>query len=83
MSYDLIISYNSFHSQYSIAQRPLLMIAGTEAQTLHFSEAAVDAARDPKELFTVEGKTHFDLYDHLDDAGPKLVGFFSMYGHLK
>lgn len=79
MSYDLMVSYDSFMFQHLISPRPLLMIAGTEAQTLHFSEAAIEAAKEPKELFTIEGKNHFDLYDDLKETGPKLVEFFGKY----
>lgn len=75
-SYDLMISYDSFNFQHLISPRPLLMIAGSNAQTLHYSEDAVAAAREPKELFVVEGKNHFDLYDNLAVSGPKLVEFF-------
>lgn len=76
MSYDLMVSYDSFNFQHLISPRPLLMIAGSRAQTLHVSEAAVKAAQEPKELFVVEGLNHFDLYDNLDKAGPKVVDFF-------
>ncbi|KAI4159995.1 MAG: hypothetical protein LQ342_006123 [Letrouitia transgressa] len=79
MSYDLMVSYDSFMFQHLISPRPLLMIAGTEAQTLHYSEAAIETAKEPKELFTVEGKNHFDLYDDLEETGPKLVEFFGKY----
>ncbi|KNG87083.1 X-Pro dipeptidyl-peptidase (S15 family) protein [Aspergillus nomiae NRRL 13137] len=75
-SYDLMISYDSFNLQHLISPRPLLMVAGSKAQTLHYSEDAVAAAREPKELFVVEGKNHFDLYDDLTVSGPKLVEFF-------
>lgn len=51
------------------------MIAGTKADTLYFSEQAVKAAKEPKELFLIEGKTHIDLYDDLAGSGPKLVEF--------
>ncbi|KAJ6035835.1 X-Pro dipeptidyl-peptidase (S15 family) protein [Penicillium herquei] len=75
-SYDLMVSYDSFNFQHLISPRPLLMVAGSIAQTLHYSEDAVGAAREPKELFVVEGKNHFDLYDDLAVSGPKLVEFF-------
>jgi len=52
------------------------MIAGSEAQTLHYSEDAVAAALEPEELFIVEGKNHFDLYDDLTVSGRKLLEFF-------
>ncbi|CAK7236345.1 hypothetical protein SEUCBS140593_009589 [Sporothrix eucalyptigena] len=76
-SYDLMVSYDSFTYQHLIAPRPLLMIAGSDAETLHYSKDAVATAREPKELFVVEGKNHFDLYDDLEQSGPKLVDFFS------
>lgn len=75
-SYDLMVSYDSFNFQRLISPRPLLMIAGSKAETHHYSKDAVDAAREPKELFTVEGKNHFDLYDDLTETAPKLVDFF-------
>ncbi|GJN68175.1 X-pro dipeptidyl-peptidase (S15 family) protein [Purpureocillium lilacinum] len=75
-SYDLMVSYDSFNFQHLISPRPLLMIAGSTAQTHHYSRTAIAAAKDPKELFTVEGKNHFDLYDDLTETGPKLVDFF-------
>lgn len=79
VSYDLMMSYDSFHFQHLISPRPLLMIAGSKAQTLHFSRNAVNAAKEPKELFVVEGKNHFDLYDDVEESGGKLVEFFEKY----
>lgn len=78
-SYDLMVNYDSFNFQHLIAPRPLLMVAGADAQTLHYSETAVAAAREPKELFVVPGKNHFDLYDDLAASGPKLVEFYAKY----
>lgn len=78
-SYDLMVAYDSFNFQHLIAPRPLLMIAGSRAQTLHYSRTAVQAAKEPKELFVVEGKNHFDLYDDVTESGPKLVEFFGRY----
>ncbi|UNI16369.1 hypothetical protein JDV02_002805 [Purpureocillium takamizusanense] len=75
-SYDLMVSYDSFNFQHLISPRPLLMIAGSAAQTYHYSRTAIAAAKDPKELFTVQGKNHFDLYDDLRETGPKVVDFF-------
>lgn len=75
-SHDLMVSYDSFNFQHLISPRPLLMIAGSEAQTHHFSKNAVAAAKDPKELVAIKGKNHFDLYDDLSETMPKLVEFF-------
>lgn len=77
VSYDLMVSYDSFNFQHLISPRPLLMIAGSDAQTLHYSRSAVEHAKDPKEFYEVPGKNHFDLYDDLTETGPKLVGFFA------
>lgn len=75
-SYDLMISYDSFNFQHLISPRPLLMIAGSEAETLHYSKTAVAGAKEPKELFVIDGKNHFDLYDDLEKAAPKLIEFY-------
>ncbi|RAK88668.1 alpha/beta-hydrolase [Aspergillus costaricaensis CBS 115574] len=75
-SYDRMVVYDSFAFMRLIAPRPVLMIAGEEAETLHYSEEAVRLAREPKELFVVSGMGHFDLYDRLEVSGPKLVRFF-------
>ena len=74
-----MVNYDSFNFQHLIAPRPLLMVAGADAQTLHYSETAVTAAREPKELFVFPGKNHFDLYDDLAASGPKLVEFYAKY----
>ncbi|PHH58570.1 hypothetical protein CDD81_5208 [Ophiocordyceps australis] len=71
-----MVNYDSFNFQHLISPRPLLMIAGSEAQTLGHSKLAVQKAKEPKELFIVKGKNHFDLYDDLSESGPKLVDFF-------
>lgn len=75
-SYDLMVPYDSFQFQHLISPRPLLMIAGEKAQTLHYSRDTVAKAREPKEFFVVGGKNHFDLYDDLSETGPKLTDFF-------
>ncbi|MFI5634001.1 arylsulfotransferase family protein [Streptomyces sp. NPDC051664] len=55
-----------------ISPRPLLMIAGTEADTAYFSRQAIEKANEPKELFWIEGATHIDLYDK-DACVPTVV----------
>lgn len=77
-SYDLMIGYDSFNFQHLISPRPLLMIAASDAETLHYSKTAVEAAKEPKELFVIDGKNHFDLYDDLAKSAPKLVEFYAM-----
>ncbi|GHG79506.1 alpha/beta hydrolase [Pseudodonghicola xiamenensis] len=49
-----------------IAPRPMLLIAGSEAHSLYFSEDAYSAAAEPKQLMIIEGADHVDLYDQVD-----------------
>lgn len=65
-----------------IAPSPLLMIAGTEADTRHFSEDAVKGAGNNAELFDIEGASHMDLYykdNFVDQAVDKLVSFYQKH----
>ncbi|KAF9095537.1 hypothetical protein BGX27_001257 [Mortierella sp. AM989] len=76
-SYDQLAVYDSFAFADQIAPRPLLLIAGSKADTLPYSEKAYKQASEPKELHLIDGSTHIDLYDrHLPKALPKLVEFF-------
>ncbi|KAJ5620714.1 hypothetical protein N7510_004698 [Penicillium lagena] len=78
-SMDLIVNYSSYAFMDLISPRPVLMIAGTEADTFYFSEEAIARAKEPKELFRVEGKTHIQLYDDVDGHREKLIDFFVNY----
>lgn len=65
-----------------ISPRPLLMIAGTKADTRFFSEMAIERAKEPKELDLIEGATHIDMYDKEKYVGPaveKMNSFFTQY----
>ncbi|GAB3681222.1 alpha/beta hydrolase [Saccharopolyspora tripterygii] len=76
----LLDQYDSYAQVDKIAPRPLLMIAGTKAATLPFSEGAVAKAGDNAELHLIEGATHVDLYDkdeYLTPAVAKLTEFFN------
>jgi uncharacterized protein len=78
-SVDLIAQYDSYDLIHLIAPRPLLMIHGTDADTARFSREAIEEAREPKELFWIEGASHVDLYDkeeYVSKAIVKLSGFF-------
>jgi fermentation-respiration switch protein FrsA (DUF1100 family) len=79
-SVDRIAQYASYDLISLISPRPLLMIAGTEADTRYFSELAIDKASEPKELFLIDGASHIALYDepkYVDPAVAKLGAFFS------
>ncbi|KAG0000573.1 hypothetical protein BGZ80_010683 [Entomortierella chlamydospora] len=79
-SYDIITSYDSFARIDRISPRPLLLIAGTDADTIEHSRQAFSRASEPKELYTIEGATHIDLYDRkADKAAPKLTEFFKKH----
>jgi len=78
-SVDRIAQYSSYDLIHLIAPRPLLMIHGTDADTARFSREAIEKAREPKELFWIEGASHVDLYDkeeYVPTAIAKLSDFF-------
>ncbi|WP_405569344.1 alpha/beta hydrolase [Streptomyces sp. NBC_01167] len=79
-SVDQIAQYSSYDLIHLISPRPLLMIAGTEADTAYFSREAIGKAGEPKELFWIDGATHIDLYDkeeYVPTAVAKLTDFFT------
>ena len=62
-----------------IAPRPLLLIVGREAATAWMSIEAYQKARAPKELYWIEGATHYSLYDTDECVSPavaRLTEFF-------
>ncbi|KAI5458264.1 Alpha/Beta hydrolase protein [Mariannaea sp. PMI_226] len=75
-SWDLMATFNAFAFNSFISPRPLLMITGTKAATKWYSEDGIAMAKEPKELHVIEGLTHADLYDKVDEACVKLVEFF-------
>lgn len=61
-----------------IAPRPLLLIHGAQAHSRYFSEAAYQAASEPKELMIIPDCNHVDLYDQPDKIPfDKIAGFFA------
>jgi len=80
LRYDELAHFKPFEHMEWIAPRPLLMIAGTEADTRHFSEEAVKNAGENAELFDVNGASHMDLYykdKYVEIAVDKLTDFFT------
>ncbi|MBV8931495.1 MAG: alpha/beta hydrolase, partial [Kutzneria sp.] len=78
-SIDQIAQFSPYTLNHLIAPRPLLMVAGTAADTAPFSQEAIERAAEPKELFWVEGATHVGLYDrpeYVPGVVAKLAEFF-------
>jgi len=68
--------------QLELIDKPLLMIAGSEADTLYMSEDALPKATgtDDKELFLIEGARHIETYwvdEYVDAALGKLTTFYA------
>lgn len=80
MSIDKMTDFSTFLFADQYLTQPILMIAGSKADTLRFSEdLLVKAASTNKELFTIKGATHVDLYDrpeYVDQAVEKAAAFF-------
>lgn len=69
-------------NQIELIQQPLLMIAGTKADSLYMSEDAFAKATgtQDKELFKIEGATHIETYwvpKYVDAAMGKLKSFYA------
>jgi uncharacterized protein len=81
-SVDQIAEYSPYEHVDMISPRPLLMIAGTKADTRFYSEMAIDKAKEPRELFLIDGATHIALYDKPECVNPaveKMNSFFEQY----
>jgi len=76
------MAFFPFEQLETISPRPVLVIAGSRADTMFWSQQVHQKAKDPKELFVVEGATHIDLYDRHQFVTPavaKLKEFFGRY----
>jgi fermentation-respiration switch protein FrsA (DUF1100 family) len=68
----------------ALINQPLLMIAGSKADTYYMTEDAFSQATgtNDKELFLIDGATHIQTYyfpDYVNQAIDKLNSFFSKY----
>ena len=78
-SVDKMATFDAFRFVDMISPRPLLFILGTKAVTKWMGTEAFERAKEPKELFWIEGASHVDLYDkpeYVDPAVAKLSDFF-------
>jgi hypothetical protein len=67
-----------------LINQPLLMMAGSKADTYYMTDSAFNLATGTKEkeLFLIEGATHIQTYyvpQYIDQAVNKLNGFFGKY----
>ena len=79
-SYMDIFRYDAFVAVPWILTQPLLMIAGSKAETLIFSQQCIEAAQCPKELYLIDGATHVDLYDKPQCTPPVLKKLGEFFG---
>jgi hypothetical protein len=78
-SLGLQMAFFPFEQIETISPRPILMLAGSEADTLYFSKDVYERAKELKDLFIIPGASHIDLYDKPQFATPgvaKLKEFF-------
>lgn len=76
---DRFAAFKAFDQIDTISPRPLLLIIGSEADTIYFTDSAYRAAKEPKEVYTIQGATHVDLYDkspYVEEVTEKLTDFF-------
>ncbi len=81
-SNDKLAGWDAFAHIDTVSPRPLLFIVGSNADTLYFTNDAYSRALEPKEIFTIEGATHIDLYDkpqYTSKVVEKLGEFFDKY----
>ncbi|OAP56372.1 hypothetical protein AYL99_09551 [Fonsecaea erecta] len=77
--WDMVGNFDAFAFNSLISPRPILLITGTKAATKWYSEDGIVKAEEPKELYVIDGLTHADLYDKVDDAGTKCAEVFVKY----
>ncbi|MBD7969335.1 alpha/beta hydrolase [Paenibacillus gallinarum] len=71
------MNFYPFEDIETISPRPMLFITGENSHSIEFSEDAYELAAEPKELYTVPGAGHVDLYDRVNLIPfDKLESFF-------
>jgi fermentation-respiration switch protein FrsA (DUF1100 family) len=80
-SLDKMLAFSTFSLIPNLLTQPMLLIAGSKADTKLFSDQAYALSKGPKELLVVEGATHIAMYDvpeYVDQAIAKMAKFFSV-----
>lgn len=78
-SLPLQMAFFPFAQLDTISPRPLLVIAGSKADTLFWSREVYEKAKEPKELHIIDGATHIEMCDRAQFVAPaveKLTEFF-------
>lgn len=60
------MNFYPFEDIETVSPRPMLFITGDQAHSREFSELAYQLASEPKQLVTIPGAGHVDLYDRVD-----------------
>ncbi|WNG82419.1 alpha/beta hydrolase [Mycobacterium sp. ITM-2016-00316] len=60
------MNFYPFEDIETISPRPMLFITGDQAHSREFSDQAYQLAVEPKQLVTIPGAGHVDLYDRVD-----------------
>jgi fermentation-respiration switch protein FrsA (DUF1100 family) len=80
-SMDRMFGYSAFAQIPEYLTQPLLLIAGSRADTKVFSDQAYELSNGPKEYVVVDGATHIAMYDvpeYVDQAIDAMVKFFAV-----
>jgi fermentation-respiration switch protein FrsA (DUF1100 family) len=80
-SLPLQMAFFPFEQLDTISPRPLLLVAGSKADTLFWSQEVLAKAREPKEMHVVEGATHIELYDRPQFVTPAVEKLADFFGH--
>src|SRR5579859_5377565 len=75
-SMDRMFAFSAFDQIPELLTQPMLLIAGSKADTKIFSDQAYRLSQGPKELFVVDGATHISMYDvpeYVDQAVTKMA----------
>lgn len=78
---DRMYAFSVFDLIPEFLTQPVLLVAGSKADTKLWSDRAYELSRGPKELFVVEGATHIALYDvpeYVDQAITQMVKHFAV-----
>lgn len=76
-SLSYMVAFHAFDLVEPFLTQPLLVIAGSKAESLWHSAELYAKAPGPKELVEIDGATHMDLYDHrVDEVVGHLSPFF-------